>query len=529
MSFRTALIFIWLAFVARGVFYATFFPMWEGLDEYQHYAYVSHLVVHKTLPRPDDHVSADLLQSLEIGPVPWAVLNPLQRPLMTHDQYWMLSPAERTERQARQRALSAELQAADSDVFLYEEKQPPLYYLLCAPLLKFFSGQTLATRLFVLRVFTVLLVSIVVPFTFLVARRAFGKAEPALLAATVMTAMPQLLMTAGQMTNTAFVIALFALLTWALLRPDPWDRRGVLLIGITLGAGFLTKGLFVASLPAVAWSGIRSIWKAPPERRTRVAASVAAAAVLVIGMPGWWYIRTLGTEGPVWADASPSARGSSLVSYAARAPWWEAVHWALNTHIWMGGWSFLGLRSWIYAVFRPIFLILFLGSFIAMLRRSLPALIWWIYGGCWAAMLYHAFVTFVRLGTISSTGVYLFAVAACEGVILCSAARFWLPSPWSGRAIAILTGMFLLMEAYATHFVFLPYYAGIIRHRPDGSLQAFHVTQALDLGWTEILRRLSINKPDFMAPGVIAVLWGLFLIANVFLLIQTWRIASRKV
>ena len=529
MAIRSALILIWLAFLARGAFYATVFPMWEGLDESQHFAFVNHLHAFGNLPRPDGHLSAEISRSLEFLPVPWA-LDSLPPSALTHDEYWSLPEAQRAEREAMVRNISNALQAEEGTVFFYEGKQPPLYYLLCAPILKAVSGTHVATRLLVLRLFTVLLTSTVVPLTFLVVRRVLGDAVPALLSAALLTAMPQLLMTASQVGNTSLVIVLFSILAWALLRSDPWDLPGAALIGITLGAGFLTKGLFVACLPAVVVSGCAAVWRAPADKRKRVVGFVSAAAVLTLALAGWWYVRTLGSDGPVWNDAAPPVKGASaLLSYAARTPWWDAVHFALNTHIWMGGWSVLGVRSWLYAVFRPIFLLMFLGGFIWMLRnRSRLPVIWCLYGGCWAAMIYHAFVTFTHHGTISTTGVYLFAVVSCECAILCCAARHWFPAGWPDRAIAVFAGMFLLLEAYATHFVLLPYYAGLIRHRPDGSLGTFYVSKAMELGWNEILLRLDVNKSSLLSPSLIGIIWGVFLIANTCLIIHAWRIASPK-
>ena len=47
-----SLLVIWLCFLVRGVFYAAALPLWEGYDEYSHFAYVQHVAVHGSIPVP---------------------------------------------------------------------------------------------------------------------------------------------------------------------------------------------------------------------------------------------------------------------------------------------------------------------------------------------------------------------------------------------------------------------------------------------------------------------------------------------
>jgi hypothetical protein len=238
---------------------------------------------------------------------------------------------------------------------------------------------------------------------------------------------------------------------------------------------------------------------------------------LALGLSGWWYVRTLGAGGQIWVDAAPLTplAPGGLVQYAVRMDWWEALKVILNGHFWVWGWSFLGVRSWIYDVLRAIFLIGLPAGFLWMIRnRQRFAPVWLLYAGFWAAVMYHAFLNFINSGIPHSGGSYLFAVAGCEAVLLCSAAQ-WLGPRVQGYAMAFLTGLFLLLEAYATHFVLIPYYIGLINHRPDTSLTAFHISQAADLGWSEVLSRIAANKAGIVGPGTFVVLWLAFVFASV--------------
>ena len=56
MKSNRAVVLIWVLFLLRGTFYATVIPIWEGLDEFAHFAYVDWLRTHATLPEPDARV-----------------------------------------------------------------------------------------------------------------------------------------------------------------------------------------------------------------------------------------------------------------------------------------------------------------------------------------------------------------------------------------------------------------------------------------------------------------------------------------
>jgi hypothetical protein len=522
---RSVLILIWLAFITRGFFYAAIIPIWEGLDEWAHFAYVHHLLMFGTVPGPDTRVSEEISQSLQLAPIAYS-LTLMPAPSVTHDVYWNLPVEERARRKAEFDALSPGGQTKAGREVVYEGKQPPLYYLICAPVLKFAEGTSLATRAFAVRLFTVFLASLLVPLTFSIARRVLGESELAVMASILVAAMPVLSMTGARIANDALAIVLFAILAWALLRPTPWDGRGSLIIGITLGAGFLTKAYFIGCVPVLMVAGGAAIWNAPSGKRSRVAGFVLLSAFAGLAISGWWYLRILGAPGPVWADVSPanSVGFGEMLGYGARMPWWRAVTGSLDMHFWFVGWSFLFVRSWIYLVLRWLFLLLLLGGFLSAFRnRSGLSILWGLYAGFWGAMAYHMFVTFMNQGIPSTTGHYLYAVVACESVILCSGVHQWLPSRWQRQVMASLIGAFLLVEVYATHFVLIPYYAGLIQHRPDTTLQAFYVSQGVELGWTELLLRVAAFKPEFLTPYVFVVIWVAFLGASAGLFALAYR------
>jgi len=69
---RLNIFVIWAAFLIRGCFYATLLPLWEGYDEYAHFAYVEQLVISKRpLVNRKQPVPPDVAASLQLSPLPW--------------------------------------------------------------------------------------------------------------------------------------------------------------------------------------------------------------------------------------------------------------------------------------------------------------------------------------------------------------------------------------------------------------------------------------------------------------------------
>src|SRR5215204_37105 len=141
------LVLIWVAFLARGAFYCVQQPMWEGFDEWAHFAYIQHLVENGAPPSRSDPIGDEVRRSLESVPlsshaamdVPGAI---------THDQFWKIARAERTR---------------DSFALAqYEAQQPPLYYWLSTIPYSAFEHQSLPARVLALRLFSVAVASVVI-------------------------------------------------------------------------------------------------------------------------------------------------------------------------------------------------------------------------------------------------------------------------------------------------------------------------------------------------------------------------------
>ena len=285
-------VLIWVAFFLRGAFYASILPVWEGFDEYAHFAFIHHLKTFGTLPRNDELVSAEISRSLKLVPLPWS-LNKWQFPATTHDAFWKLSPVERLAREDAFANLPPALQTVREGEFVEEAKQPPS--VLPAEHGGVEGGGKCITAGPCSRHAVVLdFAGIACHSSFVCSFQASSWRNARTVRNYFDRSMPGLLIAISRVANDSLAIALFAVLTYALVRPEPWDSRGALLIGTILGAGLLTKAYFVAALPAVLWSGAAAFLRLPVRKRMGGFARVAASLVLALALSGWWYVRTLG-------------------------------------------------------------------------------------------------------------------------------------------------------------------------------------------------------------------------------------------
>ena len=110
---------LWALFLIRGAFYCKMLPLWEGWDEYAHFAWLEHWNQHHTLPRYDTPVAPEIGLSLSQTPLT-EELKWMGPGHFTYEQWWKLPPG-----------LPLPLAPSPPLVF-YEAQQPPLYYLLAA-------------------------------------------------------------------------------------------------------------------------------------------------------------------------------------------------------------------------------------------------------------------------------------------------------------------------------------------------------------------------------------------------------------
>jgi 4-amino-4-deoxy-L-arabinose transferase-like glycosyltransferase len=256
-----------LVYLALGALFAIRTPPWQAPDEPAHVNYVRQLVEGR-LP--------------VIEPGDW-------------DQAYL------------SQVVGAEFAPAyPVDGITYEDWQPPLYYLLQAPVYALSGGSLTAMRLL-----SVALGAGVVALAYVVGRAVFGRVAPALAVAAFVAFLPQHLAILGSVNNDALSELIIAAILALLVTPWPAApaTRRLLALGLLLGAGFLTKGQAYLMAPVVAVFLLVRYWPRP-DRSRRPVRSITAALLLV-------FIPALLLGALVWGRNAAVYGGLDVLARAA--------------------------------------------------------------------------------------------------------------------------------------------------------------------------------------------------------------------
>ena len=394
---------IWLAFLIHGAVYCQLIPIWEGYDEWAHYAYVEHLRLHGTLPMVADGITEEIRNSVQSG-------------RFRHE--------------------------AGDPMTLYEAQQPPLYYWILSIPNRLFISADIQTRVHRLRWLSVLIASLAVPYAWLAALGLFHSRAIALSVCALIAAMPGLMIDIARVGNAGLAVALGSWIVFLLLRPP---HR---LLGFAVGLALLTKAYFLILVPVLIF------------RRRFSALGVA------ITLSGWWYWRNFRLTG-TWTgeimDVTAARMGSKLAAIS-KVNWLKVLDGALWTHIWTGAWSFLTVRSWMYRVFELVFAIAAIMLVWALLRRPWGcckrklALLGSLEALFAAAMAYDALAIFLAKNISFAAGWYCYSLIVAEALLLTSGLLILAGRRRVLVAMGFLIALFAALDAYSAIFVLARFY-----------------------------------------------------------------------
>ncbi len=407
---RLILIAILLVYGALAVLYATQTPAWQVPDEPAHYNYTRQVAEGGCCPvmLPGDW-DADYLALLTGSGFDPALLGGL-----------------------------AALQ--------YEDHQPPLYYLLAAPVYRISGGSLIALRLF-----SALLGAGTIAAIYAIARAVSASGPVALGAAAFAAFLPQriaIMAGAGNDSLAGLIVALGVWLAvgYTLDRLPGWLRgRAAPAMGVIMGLGFLTKAstfllgpLFVLAL-LLRWR--REPGRALP-RLLRAGALFLLPALLIGGV---WWARNVTLYG--WPDVLGMARHDVVVVGQPRTADWIAEYG-------FGGWLEQGLRTtfqsfwgqfgwmgvpmpgWVYTVLLAFTLLSAAGLIVLARRQGWPegarrdALLLMV---AVAALGFAAFA-YYNLSFVQFQGRYLFPALSAFALAFAGGWAGWaglLPGRWS--------------------------------------------------------------------------------------------------
>ncbi len=422
---------IWALFLVRGVFYCTMLPVWEGFDEYAHFARFSQ----GALPRMNTPLTREVERTFTLLPMPdqLAWIGP---EVKIHPKWWALPDASRAARLTAARSIPAQEATlpAQGNFQSYESQQGPLYYWVLWPFLQMAAGWNILERVLLARLLSVLLASAAIPLVWLAGRNLAGQ-RLGLGAAAFLAISPMFALNAARVANDCLAISWTALLLVLLSakRLHSWW------IGLVLGSVLLTKAYALTLLPAL----LVLLW------RQRFVLGKALGLGVLLG--GWWYVRNILLTGRLtgWEDDAPL---STVLRSLPAVPWVHATSTVFKTALWFGGWSFLTARAWMYNVLLAILLLCVAAGW----RRAGNFRAPWVMVACFlAGMVYDVGAEFATQHATGTPGWYLWGVGAAFALLIAGGA-----GKWTAPVCALLC----VFDLFTANFVLLPYYSGFAAH-----------------------------------------------------------------
>ena len=532
LTTKRLLLFLWAAFVMRGLWYSAAMPVWEGYDEPYHFAYLQHLAAAKGLPLDTAVVSLEVQHSLHLLPLAWELhLQHLPPPLLTYDSFWQLPAADRDLLISEVRRLSPGEGSEPATEWMpnYEFQQMPLYYWLFWIPMRLMGKTSLPSRVMALRILSVLLASVVVPLCYKVARQVLGEEGKALGVTALFVLLPELMVDLARVGNESLALVLMTIaLVYALKTVEQRERWSAwIALGLALGLGLLTKAYFLVTLPALVLIALYLIWTSLSthgwKRQTITVTLRSCAAVgIILAVAGRWYWHVYVVTGS-WSGQGDDAALHNI-SLAQKLIAIPSVNWKsgaisiLLSHIWFGGWSFLRLPVGWYLLAAVPIAVGVSGVGVRWMReragaepdskRSQILVLGALYLCFWVGLAYHVLITFMNTGVSASTGWYLFCLVVAELVLLVWGLEAFFRTKFLLLALCLEVAV---MDLYGMHALMLPYYVGLSAHM-GGQVPTALASTLSHL--PTVFARLAVNKPAWLNTPVLVILWFLYLAAS---------------
>ena len=518
MRSKKLVVLLWLCFIARGCFYSALLPMWEGYDEPFHFSFIQYVAAHRGLPVPTTPVSREVQESLHLVPLSWEQrLHAMAPPTYTQDSYWQLPELSRRALAERERALPPAWGTQTGTApALYEAQQAPLYYWMMAVPLTLASGWSLAARVLLVRILSVLLASLFVPIAYAAARRVFADGAQALGIVAVITCMPELMIDISRVGNESLAIVVYSLLTLLLLLAVQRGRsKWFVAAGVVLGVGLLAKAYFLFAIPAFLLAAMYSLWRYAGERKQIVfnaAMGIGLASLISFG----WYWRNYVITGTWSGEQDAAIAGHTnllhLILAVSHVNWISGIASVLISHTWFGGWSFLRLPKLVYVVFALGMAAALFGVVKITLKSRLKpgslVVLLALYGWFWVGLLCDVLVIYIARGVSASCGWYMYAVVVPEMLLVTCGLYAIFPKRRCWMVLPGMAAAFAAIDIYGVFALLLPYYTGIISHLPASDIvRPAKALQLLNAGPHLLLERLTANKAPLLVPWVLGFLF----------------------
>jgi hypothetical protein len=387
---RAGLALVLLVYVSLACAYAWLTPPWNNPDEPAHYNYVAFVAERRALP---ELMAGDWDQSLLNEAIPERF----------HPRF-------------------------DIGSIRYESHQPPLYYLISAPVYTATSSASLRARVLALRAISIVLGLALGVTAFKLARElapAFPEAGP--LAAALALLMPMSTAAAASINNDMLSMVLATIVTLMVVRHvqelrSPTAIPGMtsaIFLGLLIGLLLLTKlTVYVLAVAAIAIVIVPALVQKDVAKRSACARYAAVTLLVAVAVSGWWFVRSAGVYG--WDDFLAQRRHDAVVVGQPRYADYGMANWlylavtVFHSFFAQFGWMTIVVDNLTYAIYAAFVLMSLLGAWISRSQIHRPALL--ILGAVTAAVFGQ--LLYYNLSFIQAQGRYLFPALGAVAVIL---------------------------------------------------------------------------------------------------------------
>jgi 4-amino-4-deoxy-L-arabinose transferase-like glycosyltransferase len=378
---RVGLALVLLVYLALATAYAFVTPPWNNPDEPAHYNYVAFVAERHAFP---ELVAGDWDQDLLNGAIPERF----------HPRF-------------------------DVSSIRYESHQPPLYYLLSAPVYSATSSLSLRARVLALRA-----VSIVLGLGLGIAAYAIARTvvpqypEAAPLASAISLLIPMSTAAGASINNDMLSMALAAVATVVLVRWAESSGKGPtkspggaasIAIGLLVGLILLTKLTVYLFAVMLCGAAILSTLRAKDAQlRAAYIRHTALGLSVALLVAGWWFVRSAGVYG--WDDLLAQRRHDAVVvgqaRYADFGPdnWFYLAVTVFHSFFAQFGWMTIVVDNLTYGLYGAFLVLALVGVWLC--RSEVSAPIMWTLTAITVAV--YGQLLYYNLSFIQAQGRYLF-------------------------------------------------------------------------------------------------------------------------
>lgn len=359
---------VWLFFMVKGAAAVLVLPQWGGFDEWLHYSYVSYL--YRTGDIPSNSVASvpeEVHDSLRIAPGKFS-----DHGSRTFREFWELPAGERQDAISSLRVIRNDRES-NFTLSSWQAQHPPLYYVILRPVFGALDGVSLVRSVQVLRLFSLLLVSLALIPAFHILRM-FMDETSSIMGLLLFAAFPATFNLYGHITNDALAVSLFMWVIYVVLTQF---KRGIsriqsVILGLLMGAGILTKLTVLTALPVVFLVYVYRFLKGGAENRREIVLSFVIFLTLALLISAPWFAHNIdlyGTWNPTVHSAAVKDMGFwDKLANVGRVDWKSFAFSNLIGILWSGNWSFVSFPPAIYKLFG-LFLVLSGIGFVRTLVR----------------------------------------------------------------------------------------------------------------------------------------------------------------